>query len=151
MSQAKSLTIKWQRLLSDGRTCPRCGSTGDEVDKAVATLRQSLAPLGIMVVLEKCELSIEEFKQDTLRSNEIWIGGRLLEDWLGATTGQSECCDVCGPNDCRTVNVAGENHEIVPAELIVKAGLLAATELLGKGECDCYPAAIRPGGGCCPK
>lgn len=86
-----------------------------------------------MVVLEKGELSVEEFKQDTLRSNEIWIGDRLLEDWLGATTGQSECCDVCGPNDCRTVILAGESHEVISAELIVKAGLLAAAELLGKG------------------
>jgi len=139
MSQEKILTIKWQRLLYDGQTCPRCGSTGDEVEKAVMTLRQSLTPLGIVVVLEKGELSEEEFKRDTLRSNEIRVGGRMLEDWLGATTGQSECCDVCGPNDCRTVEVRGESHEVVPAELIVKAGLLAAAELLGKGECDGCP------------
>lgn len=151
MSQLKILTIKWQRLLYDGQTCPRCGSTVDEIEKAVTTLSQSLTPLEIVVVLEKGELSKEEFKRDTLRSNEIWVGGRLLEDWLGATTGQSECCDVCGPNDCRTVDVAGESHEVVPAELIVKAGLLAAAQLLGKGEYDSYPAAIWPGGGCCPK
>ena len=151
MSQEKRLTIKWQRLLYDGQTCPRCGSTGDEVEKAVMTLRQSLTPLGIVVVLEKGELSEEEFKRNTLRSNEIWVGGRLLEDWLGATTGQSECCDVCGPNDCRTVDVAGESHEVVPAELIVKAGLLAAAQILGKEGCDCYPTAIGPGGGCCSK
>lgn len=151
MSQANILTIKWQRLLDEGQTCPRCGSTGDEVEKAVTTLRQVLTPLGIVVVLEKGELSVEEFKRDTLRSNEIWIAGRLLEDWLGATTGQSECCDVCGPNDCRTLNVAGESHEIVPAELIVKAGLLAAAQLLGQGDCDCSPPASRPGGGCCPQ
>ena len=151
MSQSKTLTVRWHRLLSNGQTCPRCGSTGDEVEKAVTTLSQSLAPLGIVVVLEKGELSVEEFKQDTLRSNEIWIGGRLLEDWLGATTGQSECCDVCGPNDCRTVSVAGESHEVIPAELIVQAGLLAAAQLLGQEKCDCYPPAIWPGGGCCPK
>jgi hypothetical protein len=151
MSQAKTLTISWQRLLYDGQTCPRCGSTEDEVEKAVTTLRQSLTPLGIVVVLEKGELSVEEFKQNTLRSNEIWIGGRLLEAWLGATTGQSECCDVCGPNDCRTVDVAGESHEVVPAELIVKPGLLAAAQLVDQKTCDCFPAAVWPGGGCCPK
>lgn len=137
MSQAKILTIKWQRLLYDGQTCPRCGSTGDEVGKAVTTLRQALTPLGIVVVLEKGELSVAEFKQDPLRSNEIWIGGRLLEDWLGAQTGQSACCDVCGPNDCRTVNVAGESHEVVPAELIVRAGLLAAAQLFVGKSCGC--------------
>jgi hypothetical protein len=151
MNNKNELNIKWNRLLSEGQTCPRCGSTEDEVEKAVTVLRQSLTPLGIAVVLEKGELSVEEFKQDTLRSNEIWIGDRLLEDWLDATTGQSECCDVCGPNDCRTVIVAGESHEVVSADLIVKAGLVAAAELLGKGECDCNPAAVRPGGGCCPQ
>jgi hypothetical protein len=132
MNQAKILTIKWQRLLNDGQTCPRCGSTGDEVDKAVTTLRQALTPLGIVVVLEKGELSLAEFKQDILQSNVIAINDRPLEDWLGAQTGQSECCDVCGPNDCRTLEMAGEVHEVVPAELIVKAGLLAAAPLLGQ-------------------
>lgn len=149
MSQAKILTIKWQRLLYDGQTCPRCGSTGDEVDKAVTTLRQSLASLGIVVVLEKGELSLAEFKQDTLQSNAIAINGRLLEDWLGAQTGQSECCDVCGPNDCRTLNVAGVSHEVVPAELIVKAGLLAAAQLLGAGGCDCAAVNSQSKNGCC--
>ena len=138
MDQTKTLTIKWQRLLTDGKTCPRCQSTGDEVETAVKMLRQCLAPLGMVVVLEKGELSMEEFKHDALKSNEIWIDGLLLEDWLGATTGQSECCDVCGPSDCRTLDVPGKSHEIVPAELIVKAGLLAAARLLGNGECECF-------------
>lgn len=151
MSQTKTLTIKWQRLLSDGQTCPRCGSTEDEVEKAVKVLGQTLKSLSIEVVLEKGELSLKEFKQDSLRSNEIWIGGRLLEDWLGATTGQSECCDVCGPNDCRTLDVGGESHEVVPAALIVKAGLLAAAQLVDQKTCDCFPGAIWPSGGCCPK
>ena len=146
----KTLTIKWQRLLSDGQTCPRCGSTEAEVEKAVTILGQTLKPLRIEVVLEKGELSAEQFKQDTLQSNTIWINGRLLEDWLGAQTGQSECCDICGPNDCRTMAVAGEIHEVVPVELIVKAGLLAATNLVDAASCDCYPPAIWPAGGCCP-
>ncbi len=145
----KTLTIKWQRLLSKGQTCPRCGSTESEVEKAVTVLGQALKPLSIDVVLEKGELSVEQFKQDTLQSNTIWINGRLLEDWLGAQTGQSECCEVCGPNDCRTTAVAGEVHEVVPVELIVKAGLLAAANLIDAESCDCYPPAIWPAGGCC--
>ncbi len=151
MSQTKTLTIKWQRLLYDGKTCPRCGSTESEVERAVTVLGQTLKPLSIDVVLEKGELSVEQFKQDTLQSNAIWINGRLLEDWLGAQTGQSECCDVCGPNDCRTMTVAGDVHEVVPVELIVKAGLLAAAQLVDQKTCGCFPAAVWPGGGCCPK
>ncbi|MBE0504743.1 MAG: DUF2703 domain-containing protein [Desulfuromonadales bacterium] len=35
----KTITIAWQRLLSDGQTCPRCGSTETEVEKAFSVLK----------------------------------------------------------------------------------------------------------------
>lgn len=127
----KTLEIIWQRLIHEEKTCPRCGSTGDEVENAVVSLRQSLGPLGIDVVLKKREISIDEFKKDPLQSNMIWINDRILEDYLGGTTGQSRCCDVCGPNDCRTVEVDGNEYEVIPSELMIKAGLLAAAQLLG--------------------
>ena len=138
----KTLTIAWQRLLDDGQTCPRCGSTEIEVEKAVALLTQSLAPLGVAVVLEKSELSSEQFAQAPLQSNAILIDGKLLEEWVGGETGQSPCCEVCGPNDCRTMAVGSDVYEVIPSDLIIKAGLLAAVQLLGQGKCDCYPAAI---------
>ncbi|MBC7131250.1 DUF2703 domain-containing protein, partial [Candidatus Bathyarchaeota archaeon] len=28
-----TLRIKWQRLVSDGQTCPRCGSTEEELER----------------------------------------------------------------------------------------------------------------------
>lgn len=139
MNNRKTVTIVWQRLLSDGETCPRCGSTEKEIEKAVTLLKQSLNPLGVAVILEKSELSVEQFKKDTLRSNSIHINGRLLEEWLDARTGQSECCDVCGPNDCRTMEIDGDTYESIPANLIVKAGLLAAAQLLGGDGCGCEP------------
>lgn len=147
----KKLTIAWQRLLDDGQTCPRCGSTEIEVEKAVALLTPSLAPLGIEVVLEKSALSREQFAQAPLQSNAIRIDGKLLEEWVGGETGQSPCCEVCGPNNCRTMTVGNEFLEVIPAELIVKAGLVAAAQLFGREECDCYPAAIWPGSCGCPK
>jgi hypothetical protein len=147
----KTLSIKWQRLLSGGETCPRCGSTEEEVNKAVEVLRQSFTLLDVSVVLDKVEISDEEFAKDPLQSNAISMNDRLLEDWLGATTGQSECCEVCGPNDCRTLDVAGDVHEVIPAGLIIKAALLAAAQLVDATTCDCYPPAIWPAGGCCPK
>lgn len=149
MSETKTLTIRWQRLVDSGQTCPRCGSTEAEVNRAIGVLRQSLAPLGVAVVLEKGELSVEQFAQDTLQSNTIRINDRLLEDWLGVQTGQSECCDVCGPNDCRTMNVGGEVFEVIPADLVVRAGLLAAAQMLSSGACACNPADSRPNNGCC--
>ncbi|TLM68136.1 MAG: DUF2703 domain-containing protein [Deltaproteobacteria bacterium] len=135
MSRQRTLTIKWQRLLADGRTCPRCGSTEAELDKAVAALRQALAPLEVAVILEKGVLPPGQFAQDPMQSNAISLNGRRLEEWLGARAGQSACCDVCGPNDCRTLEVSGEVHEVIPAGLIIKAGLLAAARLFD-GDAD---------------
>ncbi len=125
-----TLKIKWKRLVTEGETCPRCGSTEEELTKAVSTLKQSLSPLGINVTLEKEELSAAEFKINSLQSNQIWINNRLLEEWIEGNVGQSPCCDVCGPHDCRTVEVEGQIHETVPAEIIIKAGLLAASQLV---------------------
>ncbi|MEO0247461.1 MAG: DUF2703 domain-containing protein, partial [candidate division WOR-3 bacterium] len=57
------LKLKWQRLVDDKkRTCPRCSGTEGELDRAYLKLREALSPLGIEVVLEKKELTLEEFK-----------------------------------------------------------------------------------------
>lgn len=149
-----TLKIKWQRLVSNGRTCPRCGSTEEEIEKAVSVLKQSLAPLGIEVILEKSDLSVEEFEKNPLESNKIWINDGLLEEWTSGVLGQSPCCDVCGPSECRTVMVEGEIYETIPAELIVKAGLLAASKLIGAETNESCCANRTPKtskNSCCPK
>lgn len=132
-SKLKTLKIEWQRLVSNDKTCPRCGSTEEELGKAVANLKQSLAPLGIEVALEKKELSISEFKRSPLQSNLILINSRPLEDYLGGSVGQSSCCDVCGPSDCRTVSIGGQVYETIPASIIIQAGLVAATQMVPSG------------------
>ncbi len=146
----KTLKIKWQRLIFDEQTCPRCGSTEQEVEKAVSLLKESLRPLGIRVALEKRELTEAEFKKDPLQSNKIWIKGRPLEDWIGGKTGRSQCCDVCGTAECRTIGVGDEVYEAIPADLIIRAGLIAAAELLGpkmtKGKITKEPSSS-----CCSK
>ena len=126
----KTLVIEWQRLLDEHeKTCPRCGSTEQEVEKAVARLKKELKPFEINVGLVKKTIDSESFKKDTLQSNKILIAGKTLEEWLGARTGQSPCCDVCGDAECRTVEYAEQAYETVPAALIVDAGLLAATQV----------------------
>jgi hypothetical protein len=127
----RTLTLTWERLLVDAETCPRCGATEAELDKAAAALRAALGPLGVAVVVEKRELAPAAFEADPSRSNRVWLNGRLLEDWLGGETGQSPCCDVCGEAECRTVEVGGEAYETIPADLIVRAGLAAAAALPG--------------------
>ncbi|MBS7616254.1 DUF2703 domain-containing protein [Candidatus Bathyarchaeota archaeon] len=124
------LKIKWQRFVSDGQTCPRCSSTDKEIEKAISILKQVLAPLEIEVTIEKSELSVTEFSKNPLESNKIWIGDKPLEEWINATVGQSPCCEVCSPHECRTVEVEGKIYETITADLIVKAGIHAALQLL---------------------
>ncbi len=126
----KKLEIKWQRLVSEGKTCPRCQTTGEELTKTVSNLKESLKALGIEVSLVKEELSVDDFKEAPLQSNMILFNNQTLEELIGANVGESECCDVCGSSDCRTTEVGGEIYEVVPGELILKAGLLAAAKLM---------------------
>ena len=131
------LTIRWQRLVDDtGRTCRRCGLTQAEVRLAADTLRQSLRPLNMRVVLEETPMSAEVCARDILQSNRIWLNDRSLEEWLGAKTGMSPCGGCCGEIGknvkCRTLIVGEQTYEAVPAVLIVRAGLLAAEAGLAK-------------------
>ena len=128
----KPLLIVWQRLVSsDGQTCDRCGATGQALQRAVAKLKQVLPPLGLKPVLKTKEISEELFKTDPSVSNRVWIAGRALEEWLSADVGASRCCTVCGESECRTVKVGGVVFEAIPEELILRAALVAAAQLVG--------------------
>lgn len=127
---ADELVLVWQRLVTDGATCPRCGTTQDAVHRAVDVLTTALRPLGISLVLEERALDQATFEGAPSESNRIWVGGRPLEEWVGASAGASRCCTVCGDNDCRTLEVDGSSFEAVPERLIIAAGLAAAASLL---------------------
>ena len=130
-----TLSIKWQRLVEDSETCERCSSTEDEIEKAVQKLKGSLSALDLDVELEKEKLTKEEFKENPRESNKIFINDRPLEDWLDGEVGESECCDVCGDKDCRTITINGKEYEVVPSDLIVKAGLAAASQTVQSSPC----------------
>ena len=122
------MTIKviWQRLVDEhGQTCERCGNTEMELDKAMRFLEKSMAPAGVRFSVEKKALDSHEVSRDPAQSNRLWIDGLPLEKWLGADVGQSPCCGPCQDLPCRTLEVGGTVHETIPAELIIKAGLLA--------------------------
>lgn len=129
----RQLVLSWQRLLVDGTTCPRCSDTEKELEKAYA-----LFPLGVAVVFEKHELTPEEFQGNPLVSNLLFINGRPLEERLGTRVGTSECCSVCGQEECRTLEVEGRVHEVIPCELIVRGALCALQELFA-GCTQCGP------------
>lgn len=134
----KTLSIIWQRLVTaEGATCDRCGGTQDAILAALPRLKQALAPLGIEPQLETRAISLDAFKAAPAESNRIWIGDKSLEEWLGASSGQSVCCNACEGQECRTVELNGVSYETVPEELIVRAGLLAASELLGAQQASC--------------
>lgn len=141
----KILKIEWQRLVDEkGQTCDRCGSTEAELQKAFQSLKKSLAPLGIKVVLKKKALDPAVCAKDISQSNRIRVGEQSLEEWLGAKVGQSLCGFCCAELGeqvtCRTVEVEGQVYETIPADLIIRAGLLAAAGL-------CEGPSVKP---CCP-
>ena len=157
----QTVTIRWQRLVDEkGKTCERCGSTEQEVRKAVSTLKKSLKAVGTEVALKEETLSLEAFARDCSQSNRIWINERPLEEWLGAQTGKSlcgGCCSIVGDKvECRTMALGGKTYEAIPAELIVKAGLLAASQVVPtpseeSSRAPWEPAPIlKAGSGCCP-
>ena len=139
-NKMKTLKIQWQRLVIDDQTCQRCGATEAEVEKAFQSLKQSLNPMGIEVVLEKSAIKQADFEKNPSKSNLILIGERSLENWLQARTGQSSCCGPCGDAECRTIETQGKIYETIPAELIIKAGLIAAGQ----------PLKAKVGNSCCP-
>lgn len=161
----KPMHILWKRLVKDGETCIRCGDTGRELKAAVAKLAAALHPLGIEPVLETQEIDEPAFKFNTSESNRVWIAGKPVEEWLGADVGMSRCCSVCGDSDCRTLEVGGRTYETIPEEQFIKAGLMAASQMIAsatssdrgaKSTCSgtagtdpCPPTPARAKGGCC--
>ena len=147
----KVLTVRWQRLVDEkGQTCERCGTTEKELQEAIGNLKKSLGALGIEVVIEKEALDPETCAKDISQSNRIWIGERPLEEWLGAKVGKSVCgfccADLGSDIECRTMTVGGQKYEAIPANLIIKAGLLAGSQLLEapSGESCCQaPRSIQ--------
>ena len=127
----RTIRIVWQRLLSlQGQTCDRCAATELALQQAVETLQQVLAPLQMQVEFHRQALTLAQFNQDPQASNRIWIDEQPLETWLGASTGTSPCCSVCGDAACRTLECDQQSYEAIPPRLIIKAGLLAAAQRL---------------------
>ncbi len=129
----KALPILWKRLVDIGETCPRCSLTERNVRAAVDKLESAMQPLGIYPVLETRAIDDATFREAPAESNRIWIGGKPMEEWLGAQAGDSPCCEVCGDLPCRTMELHGQTYEAIPEDLIVKAAMIAASQLIAPG------------------
>lgn len=127
----RTLVIRWQRLVDDvGDTCTRCSGTELSIEQARRTLAASLKPLGLHVRVIKAQLTTEQFALAPSESNRIWIGEETLEAVLGAGTSVSICSGCCGDSPCRTTVVDGRSYETIPPELIIRAGLRVAADLV---------------------
>ncbi|MGD8628767.1 MAG: DUF2703 domain-containing protein, partial [bacterium] len=114
-------------------------------------LARELEDHGIEVVLAKTDFSPEECQEYPERANRILVGGYGVDYWLGAEVGKSPCEGFCkqtlGDNgSCQNLIYEGKTYEVIPAELIVKAGLAAAAHpstFVTAGNCSGCPSSGR--------
>ena len=144
----KPLPILWKRPVNDGETCPRRGSTQQNVVAAIAKLEPALRPLGIRPVLETQAIDDVTFRAAPAESNRIWIGGKPMEERPGAQAGKFPCCEVCGDLPCRTMELDGQTYEAIPEDLIIKAGIIAAAKPVGPETTASTSSCCSMGCGC---
>jgi len=143
----KVVVISYQKAVTEScKGCEKCGVDGKEIQKAADVLKDKLAA-------KKVKVKIVEKKNPAAKMSNLWVCDIPLETWLGAQTNTSSCGGCTNPTEkmtCNVMTVDGQNYETVPAELIVRAGLMAADMLIEKGKID--PAAIKTPKGCagCP-
>jgi hypothetical protein len=115
----KTVEIEWRRLVQGGATCQRCGDTGVLLKDLVERLNTECGPRGVRVTLRTIPLGPERI----VESNQIRIDGRLLEQLQPQIIVGQNNCPSCGdllghPQDCPTIEVGDEIHEVPPAWLI---------------------------------
>ena len=98
--------MEFDYLVVDGATCDRCGDSRTGVRAAVADARAML-PAAIEIRLVERELDAENLAD----SNRVLVNGLPAEEWLGGTSGVSDCpscSDLIGADACcREVEVGG--------------------------------------------
>jgi len=88
----KTLRIEWQHIEKDGKTCKRCGDTGQTLVQVMNELTEELKPQGIRVRLQETKLS----KDDVSESNRLFFNGTAFEDLLPDVTVSENPCSSCG-------------------------------------------------------
>ncbi len=159
----RTLTIAWHKVTEDdGSICDLSTFTQQTVEQASEELSQALAPAGVDIVVKT--LTPEKVEGGDCLCNRVLIQGRYVDEWLGAEMVKTACSGCPNQAGCPKTGGSGsacggqyalihqdETYNIVPANLIVMAGLIAAADLTGeqitysgcpgagacKGECIC--------------
>jgi hypothetical protein len=107
------LTLRWQKPAVEREHA--CGVTEPELQQALHKLTQSLKK-------SNTEVQLGYLRGGTLPdapATGLWINGKPLETWLNAEV-------VAEESGCTTLKLAEKSYDRIPAEVIVKAGMIAA-------------------------
>jgi hypothetical protein len=132
----KTHVIEWKRLVRQGRTCNRCGDTGETLRKVVRELNAGCGAKQARFRLKTTRLPATRVAE----SNSILIDGWPLEQIVPGVAVTETECDSCGEllgrtTQCRAVTVDGRTHDAVPAELI-RSAICRVANCCGE-DCNC--------------
>ena len=122
----RSLPILWKRLVKEGATCPRCGSTHENVVSAVKKLEAALQPLGIEPVLETLAIDETSFQADP---SSPTASGSPASRWRNGWCPRrcKQMLHRSGDLPCRTMEIDGQHPQRSREDLIVRAAMMAAS------------------------
>lgn len=124
--KTNTLTIEWKHLDKNGKTCDRCGDTGEALRDLVKRLRACCAPGKLKVRFREIKLTGRRIRE----SNAVKFNGTPIENLLPkAKTGESHCAScsemVGGSVSCRTVESGGRSLASLPISVLWRAAMSA--------------------------
>ena len=127
MEVQRTLVIRWQHAVcQNDNPCERCINTPIEIQRAFDDLKSSLAGLGITVTMEEKKIKDHD--------DRLFINDHDVIDLLKGERTKTACAncfdDKGNPRTCTSLKLGEDVFEVIPAELIIKAGLVAASELM---------------------
>jgi len=120
-SGAARIRVEVHRVVVDGETCERCGSTWEAAEAAVAEVAAELAAIGVAVDLVELPLPADAVAE----SNRVYVAGRPAEEWLGGSVTSTDCPS-CGemlgePTCCQAYEIGGVRSDALATEDIARA------------------------------
>lgn len=128
----KQPAVDIELLYLDLDICARCRETDDNLDAAIAQVREELEGKGFAVQLQRLHVTTEAGARALSLeiSPTIRVNGRDIQlDWQA--NGCNECTDLAGGKEevaCRIWNWQGKEHFAAPVDMIVAAIRKAAAE-----------------------